>query len=156
MADGGTWSPHDERFEGLRVRVERHRTARGDVAVVSLSGELDLEGASVVRRDLPADLADLLSPHAPRGDAGPGAAPGSAPPRVVADLAEVTFMDSSGLGVLLAVHRRLAEVRGSFSVCCAGPQVRQVLGITGADRVLSVHTDLHEALRSTPPGPSAA
>ncbi|MFJ5560756.1 STAS domain-containing protein [Streptomyces sp. NPDC093250] len=37
---------------------------------------------------------------------------GTARPRVVVDLARVTFMDSSGINVLIIAHRALTEAGG--------------------------------------------
>jgi anti-anti-sigma factor len=55
---------------------------------------------------------------------------------VVVDLREVTFMDSSGVHVLLAHHRHAAEHGHRFSVIDGSDAVRRVLELTGVDRVL--------------------
>jgi len=54
---------------------------------------------------------------------------------VVVDLREVTFLDSSGLHVLLAHHRRAAERGGRFSIIDGGGPVSRVLALTGMDAV---------------------
>jgi anti-sigma B factor antagonist len=56
---------------------------------------------------------------------------------VVADLREVTFMDSSGLHVLLAHHRRAAERAGRFSIIDGAGPVSRVLALTGMNAVLN-------------------
>jgi anti-anti-sigma factor len=55
---------------------------------------------------------------------------------VVADLREVTFMDSCGLRVLVTHHRRAAERRMRFSIIDGSEPVRRVLELTGIDQVL--------------------
>jgi len=55
---------------------------------------------------------------------------------VVADLREVTFMDSSGVHVLLAHHRRAAERGARFSIIDGGGPVARVLALTGMNGVL--------------------
>lgn len=108
----------------LRLRVEQHRGARGCVEVLSITGDLDVLGASRLREQLPDPVAHLR----------------------VADLSEVAFLDSSGVGALIAMQRRQAEAGGSFAVCCAQPQPLQVLTMTGADRLLAVRPTLVDAL----------
>ena len=60
------------------------------------------------------------------------------PDRLVIDLSGVTFLDSSGLGLIVALHK-LQERHGG-SVVLSGPQraVRRVLEISGIDRVIEV------------------
>ncbi len=55
---------------------------------------------------------------------------------LVVDLDEVSFCDSTGLGVLLGVHRRLAGGGGRLEVRQPAPDVRHVLEERGLDRVL--------------------
>jgi len=54
---------------------------------------------------------------------------------VVVDLREVTFLDSSGLHVLLAHHRRAAEYGARFSIIDGGGPVGRVLALTGMNGV---------------------
>ena len=57
---------------------------------------------------------------------------------VVLDFAGVTFMDSSGLNVLLVAQT--TGPAGSVDVRNPSPQVRRLLAITGLDRVISAGT----------------
>jgi anti-anti-sigma factor len=49
---------------------------------------------------------------------------------VCVDLAEVTFLDSSGLAVLSRAHRRAAQREGEFTVQNAAPNVRKIFEVT--------------------------
>ena len=69
----------------------------GERAVVSVGGEIDLETASQLG-DHALDAVREVSPH------------------VVLDLTGVTFMDSTGLKVLLTIQRRADLAGGSFAV----------------------------------------
>ena len=75
-------------------------TSEGSCAVVRVDGEIDLDNAS--------DLSEVAL-----------AAMQEIGPSLVLDLSGVTFMDSTGLKVLLAVHKR-AELAGGRLVL-AGP-----------------------------------
>src|SRR5215212_9572688 len=63
---------------------------------------------------------------------------------VVADLSAVTFLDSSGLGVLVQAHRT-AVARDNRLVVVASPPVRKLLRLTGLDTVLETYDELPEA-----------
>lgn len=55
---------------------------------------------------------------------------------VVVDLGRVTFVDSSGLGVLVVGDRRARATGGRVVVAEPAPSVRRVLDLTGLDKVL--------------------
>jgi anti-sigma B factor antagonist len=60
--------------------------------------------------------------------------------QIVVDLEGVEFMDSTGLGVLVAALKRAKEHDGDVSLVCTSPQILRVLSITGLDRVFQVRT----------------
>ena len=53
--------------------------------------------------------------------------------RVVIDLAGTTFIDSSGLAVLIGAYERFGRRPDSVVLCAAAPPIRHVLEITGLD-----------------------
>jgi anti-sigma B factor antagonist len=55
---------------------------------------------------------------------------------VTVDLAEVTFMDSTGLTALLDAHRQAEGNGWSFSVRRPSPAVKRVFDLAGAGRLL--------------------
>jgi len=63
---------------------------------------------------------------------------------VVADLSQVTFIDSTGLGVLVQVHR-VARERDTRLLVVASSPVRKMLRLTALDTVLETHDDLAAA-----------
>lgn len=65
---------------------------------------------------------------------------------VVMDLAKVEFMDSSGLGTLIALLKRVAERGGDLKLCCIQKKVRLVFEITRAHRVFEILDTLDEAV----------
>jgi anti-sigma B factor antagonist len=60
------------------------------------------------------------------------------PVSLIFDLRKVTFIDSSGLGVLVAARRQLGGDPASVIVVTEQPAVLQSLQITGLDRILRV------------------
>lgn len=67
---------------------------------------------------------------------------------VVLDLADTTFMDSSGLGALVGGLRATREAGGDLRLARAGAQVRTVLQLTTMDRVLRPYDTVEDALRA--------
>ncbi len=63
-------------------------------------------------------------------------------PEVVVDLGEVAYLPSSGLGMLIALHRRVARRRGRFRlVNVKSDEVRDLLSISRVDEVLEIGSD---------------
>lgn len=96
--------------------------------VASVSGELDLYNAS--------DLRDRLYPLAD----------GGRPEHVIADLGGVTFLDSTALGVLTGLAKRLRTHGGELVVVTPDPRLRRLLEITGLSGVLHLERTLTEAV----------
>lgn len=67
--------------------------------------------------------------------------------RVVVDLGEVSFVDSSGLGALVAGLKRARQAGGDLRIARASEQVLLVLGLTNLDRVLRPYEDVGSATR---------
>lgn len=67
--------------------------------------------------------------------------------RVVVDLAGTSFIDSSGLGALIAGLKRSRQAGGDLRIAQPSEQVRMVLGLTNLDRVLRPHEDVESATR---------
>lgn len=95
-------------------------------AVVVASGEIDLYTSPALHEAM---LVAAVSSH-----------------RVVLDLSAVTFLDSTGMGIMVGAQRRAREVNGS--VCLVSPiaAVRRVLEITRLDDVFVIHTSLDDAV----------
>lgn len=95
-------------------------------SVVSVEGELDLSTAPRLKWM----LLDSLE------------ADGS---RAVADLSLVSFMDSTALGVLVGVQRKLAAA-ARLAVVCTSENVLQIFEFSGIDNAFAIFPTLEEAL----------
>lgn len=65
--------------------------------------------------------------------------------RIVVDMRNVTFIDSSGLGVLVGALRRARENGGSVHVVCTRESTLKVFRITGLDKVFGIYASAAEA-----------
>jgi anti-sigma B factor antagonist len=66
--------------------------------------------------------------------------------RVVVEIEPRCEIDSSGLAVLVSVHRRMERLRGRLIVVNSDPFIASKLAILGLDRVLSLAGSRGEAL----------
>jgi anti-sigma B factor antagonist len=67
-------------------------------------------------------------------------------PTLVVDLSAVEFMDSSGLGALIAGLKTARQAGGDLRIAAPTPQVAMVLELTKLDRVLRPHASVDGAL----------
>lgn len=111
---------------GLRKEAVLSVDRKNGVAVVQLAGELDLYNAPAVRDALQQVSADGTE-------------------RVVVDLSEVEFIDSTALGVLIEARSRFAN-RRAFLLAGPGLETRRALEISGLDRHFGVHDSVDDAL----------
>jgi anti-sigma B factor antagonist len=65
--------------------------------------------------------------------------------RIVVDLGEVTFIDSSGLGALIAGLKATRQAGGDLRIADVPEQVMTVLRLTNLDRVLRAHPSVADA-----------
>jgi serine/threonine-protein kinase RsbW len=73
---------------------------------------------------------------------------------ILLDLAQVSFLSSSGMRALLLVRKELLSHKGGeLRLCALQPQVREVFELTGFTRVFNIHQTRDEALRAFRQGP---
>lgn len=65
--------------------------------------------------------------------------------RVVVDLELVSFMDSSGLGALIAGLKKARQASGDLRITGVNQQVATVLQLTNLDRVLGAYPSVQAA-----------
>jgi anti-sigma B factor antagonist len=103
-----------------------------ELAIVSLSGELDLYTAERVR--LAIGEADAVGADT-----------------VIVDLSEISFIDSTALGLLVQETKRLEGRGHSLVLVTSDPRTLRVFEVTGLDRVLRTYATLHDALSRLQP-----
>lgn len=115
---------HDDEISRLGAEMQSHFRVevanRGEAAVISVSGELDLASSPALEEELERVAASDAS-------------------LVVVDLRELEFMDSTGLSVLVRAHQRAAQSSQRFGLINGSQQVQRLLSLTGvADRLMLV------------------
>jgi anti-anti-sigma factor len=99
------------------------------VRVFNLTGELDHATAAALRDPLESAIEGGIR-------------------SLLIDLSDCTFIDSTGLSVIVHAHSRLADGDGSgqLEICCPDEQVRRLLEITGIARQLGLHPTREDAM----------
>ncbi len=57
------------------------------------------------------------------------------------DLKDTTFVDSSGLGTLVSVLKKVRSSSGEMYVCSINPQIKMLFELTSMDRVFTIFED---------------
>lgn len=107
-----------------------HLEITGGAMLIRLSGEIDLAVADNLRSSMEEKL-----------DQNPEVK------HIVVNLSGVTYIDSSGLGVLLGRYRRLSREGGGMSVVGASPAVRKIIEMSGLLRIMKEFQSEEEAVR---------
>ncbi|HEU5160491.1 MAG TPA: STAS domain-containing protein [Streptosporangiaceae bacterium] len=103
----------------------------GRHAVVALRGELDLAGAARLRDRLRTVCEDNKG-------------------RVVLDLTELRFVDSTGLSILVEYHEKARSAGGRLILLAPGASVVRILNITGLRERLAIRDRLEDAVDESP------
>ncbi|MGW2836141.1 STAS domain-containing protein [Streptomyces sp. NPDC001286] len=101
-------------------------TTADGIRVLTLAGEIDHHTGATLRQALDTSSTPLT--------------------RVVIDMGQVTFMDSSGINILIHAHQDLTQAGGWLRLAAAGPSVMRTLRIVGVDALIDCHDTLHQAL----------
>jgi anti-sigma B factor antagonist len=110
----------------VSLDVQSRLTDKG-VTVLAPSGRLDVAGAPALK--------DAISEAVKNGQ-----------PRLVIDMEGVSFVDSTGLGSVIAALKLVRTSKGDLRLAAPNQQVRVVLELTTLDRVFPYYATVEEAL----------
>jgi anti-sigma B factor antagonist len=110
----------------VSLEVQTRQTDAG-VTVVAPSGRLDVAGAPALK----AVIGDAVKTGAPR---------------LVIDMEGVSFVDSTGLGSVIAALKLVRSSKGDLRLAAPNQQVRVVLELTTLDRVFAYYPTVEDAL----------
>ncbi len=108
----------------MRIKVER---AEDQASVFSVSGELDAYTAPDLRDALDAELAEGKS-------------------WVIVDMAGLSYLDSTGLGILVGTAKKCRQVNGDLAVACTKPNLLKIFEISGTTEILNVVESVEAAM----------
>ena len=109
----------------MKIDVERFE----EVDLLKLSGRLDASSAG--------DLKDQAGKSAEEGRVN-----------VVMDMAEIDFIDSSGLGSLVSALRSVNKLGGEIKLSCLQDPVRAIFELTRLHRIFEIFDSSEDAIKS--------
>lgn len=108
----------------LHIQVKHDR----NVLVVRLRGELDHHASEQVRCSIEDELTKGGSSH------------------LVLNLADLEFMDSSGLGVILGRYKKVTQLGGKMMLCAIRPPIYRLMEMSGLFKILPTYEDERSAI----------
>jgi anti-sigma B factor antagonist len=110
----------------LNVTIEFGADSATSGPTITAAGEVDIQTSPILEERLTSVLDQGVS-------------------SVVVDLGQVTFLDSTGLSVLIAAMKRCQTAGGSLRVVSPQPNVRRVFAITGLAEAFQLAPDDEDA-----------
>ncbi|HEX4829960.1 MAG TPA: STAS domain-containing protein [Trebonia sp.] len=106
-------------------------TVGSTCALIRVGGEIDVSSAGDLREALLGLIGNGVS-------------------HVIADLRDVGFLDSTGLGAIVGGHKRLRTSNGSLALTSSPDRISRLFRITGLDRAFSLYASVPEAIAAEP------
>ena len=103
-----------------RPRAEFLCDTAGSILSIRVRGEIDHHTAASIRQGIDATLFEKR------------------PARLILDLSAVSFMDSSGLGLIMGRYSVMKELGGEMTVWNPSPETRAILTLAGMERLVKI------------------
>ncbi|WP_394579763.1 anti-sigma F factor antagonist [Cytobacillus firmus] len=100
-----------------------------DVLCIRLSGELDHHSADELREQATKAIEDHDIHH------------------IILNLEQLSFMDSSGLGVILGRYKQIKQKHGEMVVCAISPAVQRLFDMSGLFKIIRLEPTEENALQ---------
>ncbi len=115
-------------MEMLSLTIDLER--RGRVLLVRLVGELDHHTAELLRDQVEDQLESGKVKH------------------LVLNLGQLSFMDSSGIGVILGRYKQIRAIDGEMVVCAISPAVKRLFEMSGLFKIIRLEENEQYALQT--------
>lgn len=110
--------------------MEIEETRQGDITIVRLQGDLEL----TTRPEVEEKLREICN----NVDV----------PKIIVDLKETRYVDSSGLGVLVGLYSHVRKSEGQLAITNPNRNVKRLFDLTNVERFLPVTASLDDAVES--------
>ena len=100
------------------------------VLEIKLVGEIDHHSAVAVRSDIDELIFDLR------------------PQKMILDLSEISFMDSSGLGLIMGRYALIKDFGGTLSLRAPTVAVMKILTLAGMERMIKIEKSIKEEVEN--------
>ena len=116
----------------------------GDIHVLHFSGDLDIKTLPKAKEH----LEGLLHPEAGKKGKGKAAPKAAGPLRVIIDLEEVEYIDSSGLGFFIGGLKKLKEQKGDLKLAHLNAYMMGIVKLINMHYIIEIHENTQKAIKS--------
>ena len=109
----------------LNINLE----VKQDVLCIRLSGELDHHSADELRSQAVQAIEKNKIRH------------------IILNLEQLSFMDSSGLGVILGRYKQIKQLNGEMVVCAISPPIQRLFDLSGLFKIITLEPTEEYALQ---------
>ncbi|NSW91682.1 MAG: anti-sigma F factor antagonist [Firmicutes bacterium] len=102
---------------------------RGNTLIVRLYGELDDHTAEYAKQKIENEIIKPTTKN------------------IVFDFSNLTFMDSSGIGVIMGRYKNIVKINGKVAIACSNPQVIRLLDISGISSIIPIYSEVDSAVK---------
>ncbi len=97
--------------------------------IVELGGELDHHAASEIREKIDKEINTNMIKN------------------LVIDLKDLSFMDSSGIGVIIGRYKLIQKLEGKTCLINLNPGINRIIEISGLKKIIPTYEDVNDALK---------
>lgn len=101
-----------------------------NILIAELQGELDHHSAKEVREEVDKTIDAFFIKH------------------LIFDFNEVTFMDSSGIGVIIGRYNKIHDMNGKVGVVNCNKYVDKIFSVSGLYSIVEKYNDINQAIES--------
>lgn len=102
---------------------------KGTTLIAYLAGELDHHNAEYVRQKIDNELMKSSNRN------------------MVFDFSEVSFMDSSGIGVIIGRYKNIQKLNGKLAIISVNDQVRRIFEMSGLHKIIPAYDNIDDAIK---------
>jgi len=103
-------------------------TNRGTTLIIRINGELDHHTAEYVRQKIDSEILKSTTRN------------------IIFDFSELSFMDSSGIGVIIGRYKNIRKLNGKAAVVNINDQIMRILSMSGILKIIPVYKNLDDAV----------
>lgn len=102
---------------------------KGTTLIIGVSGELDHHSAEYARQKIDAEIIKSTTKN------------------ILFDLGKLSFMDSSGIGIIMGRYKNIQKLSGRAAIVNANAQVKRILEMSGILRIMPIYDNMDHAIR---------
>ncbi len=103
---------------------------KGSILIVGIIGELDHHSAQYIRDKIDAEMIKATTKN------------------IIFDFSKVTFMDSSGIGVIMGRYKNIQKLNGKAVIVSVNSQIKRIFDMSGLFRIMPVYDNIDTAVKA--------